>query len=748
MPSARDRLAELRALRASGKKRLSTYEVEEQGDIYEEVDDDGYKKIIRGRLDEDDFVVDDNGAGYADDGREVWNEQAPEYDSDDSDELPARGKAAKRKREEEKGRKEKMNNGISKYFNSGHAATATATKPKPVATAEDDSFMDDLLGEVNTNVSKRPPTRNIVKSEARRKVRVLSPPRFERRPRANNAAGDENEVPSSPPKKNQPAFHSDDDLDDDPLPAVEDDDVFMGDPMPSSPISKAVERKVVVPVKKEISDEEDIDMMDIAEATVSASIKTENVNITGSRPVPKIKKEEPTTPAGSSPNKPMPELLDASWNDVRNKLNVLSSPAPEMRSFGKLRAQDVVEEDGSLLFFWLDYTEVNGSLCLFGKVKNKQSDSYTSAFVKIDNILRKLYFLPRENRFKQGRETDEEVGMENVYEEVDQMMSRLKVGMHKMKPCSRKYAFEMRGVPKEADYLKLLYPYDKPALPMEVKGETFSHVFGTNTSLFEQFVLWKNIMGPCWLKIDEADFSAVNNASWCKFECQVAKPALVTPVSEMENMEMPPLTLMALSFRTQLNTKENKKEILAISARVYEDVSLTDTTPPERLPCKTFTVMRPPGQSYPMHFEAECRKQRGSIMLEKSEQFLLSKFLAMFERMDPDVIMGHQLQDVDLSILLNRLREKKTPGWHRVGRLRRGEWPKNYNKNSGFFAERQLIAGRLMCDLGNDMGKSLMTNCQSWSLTEMCQLYLGEGNDRQDLDVEEALKTWASSKGG
>jgi DNA polymerase alpha subunit A len=129
MPSARERLAELKALRASGKKRIDTYEVEEQGDIYEEVDDDGYKKIIRDRLDEDDFVVDDNGAGYADDGREVWNERTAEYDSDDSDELPAQSKAAKRKREEEKQRKEKINNGISKYFNSGTSA-ASAPKPK------------------------------------------------------------------------------------------------------------------------------------------------------------------------------------------------------------------------------------------------------------------------------------------------------------------------------------------------------------------------------------------------------------------------------------------------------------------------------------------------------------------------------------------------------------------------------------------------------------------------------------------
>jgi DNA polymerase alpha subunit A len=129
MASARARLAELRALRASGKKRLSTYEVEEQGDIYEEVDEEGYKKVIRNRLDEDDFVVDDNGEGYADDGREVWNERNGGYsDESEDDELPARSKAAKRKREEEKQRKEKINNGISKYFNSG--AAAAAPKPK------------------------------------------------------------------------------------------------------------------------------------------------------------------------------------------------------------------------------------------------------------------------------------------------------------------------------------------------------------------------------------------------------------------------------------------------------------------------------------------------------------------------------------------------------------------------------------------------------------------------------------------
>lgn len=49
--------------------------------------------------------------------------------------------------------------------------------------------------------------------------------------------------------------------------------------------------------------------------------------------------------------------------------------------------------------------------------------------------------------------------MNDVYQEVDGLMSKLGVNMHKIKPCSRKYAFELPDIPKEAEYLKLLYPY-------------------------------------------------------------------------------------------------------------------------------------------------------------------------------------------------------------------------------------------------------------------------------------------------
>src|ERR1700753_3127205 len=91
--SRRAALAELVALRASKQKRISTYEVEDQGEIYEEVDEEGYKKVIRKRLDEDDFVVDDNGEGYADDGREEWDEGGAGHHSGSEKEDQPRAKS-------------------------------------------------------------------------------------------------------------------------------------------------------------------------------------------------------------------------------------------------------------------------------------------------------------------------------------------------------------------------------------------------------------------------------------------------------------------------------------------------------------------------------------------------------------------------------------------------------------------------------------------------------------------------------
>ncbi|KAK7949691.1 DNA polymerase alpha catalytic subunit [Apiospora saccharicola] len=684
----RNKFAELRALRASGKKAIDTYETEETADLYDEVDENQYKKIVRERLNQDDFVVDDNGEGYADDGREEWD-RVQQHDSESEDERVIRGgrpsKSDKRKRDEEQAKKDANDKNISEYFMKGR--TAPQPKAKVVKTEEDDKFLADLLGEVDTNIPApvtRIPKRN--RSPERRRARVLSPAPETRQTKKARVTPER--IPS--PDTYDDAVFSDP-MGDDLPPPTRDLPMSDMDPAPSSPITKAVARKAQIKTEP-ADDEDDVVMMEVAH---TGTINAASVNLSSSRPIKKLIKPEPyPTPASSSPTKPADVAVDSSsWNKLTSELNVVSSPQSEQKSIGKIDYKDAIEEDGSLNFFWTDYTEVNGSLCLFGKVLNKKTKSYVSCFVKVDNILRKLYFLPRQHRKRGGVETTDEVEMMDVYSEVDEIMTKMNVGMHKIKACTRKYAFELPGIPKEAT------------------GETFSHIFGTNTALFEQFVLWKRIKGPCWLKIKDADFGSLKNASHSKLEVLVEHPNMA-----------------------------NKQEIISISARIYET---------EKLPCRTFTLIRPNGAAFPIGFEKLAKeRKKGLIKLMKQESEILSFFLAQIDVVDPDVIMGHQLEGVDYSILLNRLQEKRTPQWSRLGRLRRSGWPSSIAKVGGnVFAERQVMAGRLLCDLANDAGKSVMYKCQSWSLTEMVSLYLG-GEKRRDVDNEAALKTWAAERNG
>lgn len=187
---------------------------------------------------------------------------------------------AKRKREEDEEKKQKIANGINKYF-SAKAAMAPP-KPKPVKTAEDDAFMNDLLGEVDVNTSTRRIASRMkpVKDESRRKTRVLSPPLPYTKSRSKHQTNaTENAQVDTPP--------TDELYDNDGFRPMLDDDVPMSDPLPSSPVVKAVERKTQPVIKVE---EEEEDLMEVTQAVGHANT-TASINFTGSKPPPKIKKE-------------------------------------------------------------------------------------------------------------------------------------------------------------------------------------------------------------------------------------------------------------------------------------------------------------------------------------------------------------------------------------------------------------------------------------------------------------------------
>lgn len=339
-------------------------------------------------------------------------------------------------------------------------------------TEEDDQFLASLLGEVDRNIPAAAPrqSKKRDRSAERRRARIPSPAPEHRRPAPKKARLSDVVLPTA--EVEDSCIASDDDTfmpmdEDDALPAVlPADDIPTSDPAPSSPTVKVAER--MSKLRADADDDEDDDMMEVAHA---GAITAASVNLSASR-VPKktIKVDPYPSPISSSPNKgaPEPAVDSSAWNDINSRLNVVGSSPSESRGINKIDYKDAVEEDGSLNMFWTDYTEVNGSLCLFGKVLNKRTKSYVSCFLKVDNILRKLYFLPRQNRVVDDVETSDEVGMMDVYQEIDALMTKMKVDMFKIKGCTRKYAFELPSIPKEGQYMKLFYPYTSTSLPESV----------------------------------------------------------------------------------------------------------------------------------------------------------------------------------------------------------------------------------------------------------------------------------------
>ena len=58
--------------------------------MYDEVDEDQYKSIVKGRLQRDDFIVDDGVEGYADNGMDDWENNGGVQESDE--EVKPKGK--------------------------------------------------------------------------------------------------------------------------------------------------------------------------------------------------------------------------------------------------------------------------------------------------------------------------------------------------------------------------------------------------------------------------------------------------------------------------------------------------------------------------------------------------------------------------------------------------------------------------------------------------------------------------------
>uniref|UniRef100_A0A8D0CJR8 Polymerase (DNA directed), alpha 1 n=1 Tax=Scleropages formosus TaxID=113540 RepID=A0A8D0CJR8_SCLFO len=559
------RKAALEQLKKAMKGEKVKYEVEELTSVYEEVDEEQYSRMVRERRD-DDWIIDDDGTGYVEDGREIFDEDL----EDDAPDAGAKGSGA----------------GPGRNWN---VSTLTFVPvSRRVLQKDVDLSSDALLGDILHDLhSEKPPVVTPPPVVALRKKKVTGNPMnpFSVKPRTpkmsvhvcvREVGGCDFVRCGGTRSRTEPS-------------------------RPRSPVA-------------------------VSRITFGSHDKSVWGHLCDPCPVP------------CSLN----ALGSSCWDDGVDSER--SDPAVLEVQVDSSHLPLVEGPDGDTVFrfYWLDAFEDQysqpGVVFLFGKVWIDSAKAHVSCCVAVKNVERVVYLLPRELKMNlaTGKETETPVSMMDVYQEFSDLSEKFRIFKFKSKKVQKSYAFEIPDVPSQSEYLEVRYSAEMPQLPSDLKGATFSHVFGTNTSCLEHLLLSRKIRGPCWLDIRTPQPSS-QSMSWCKVEAVAQRSALIDVVRDLPP---PPLVVMAISMKTVQNNRTHHNEVVSLAALVHHRFPL-DKAPP-RPPYQTHfcVVSKPSDCIFPYDFKDAVRRKNGAVEIAATERTLLGFFLAKMHKIDPDVIVA------------------------------------------------------------------------------------------------------------
>ena len=447
--------------------------------MYDEVTEDQYKSIVRGRLQKDDFVVDDGVTGYMDNGMDDFGEGDENVDSDD-DEVDKKNKcmwfqmfyafvlnfpsAAKKKVKDTSKAKAKP-----KAPPPSLVAPSISNYRPAVSEDQEQDLLDSILGgmhDVPITIHKK--TRKRKPSPEHGGISSSPPPPSRFSLYRGNKSGSSGYEDTS----------SDGPIDDGPTVPDSDDPIFSPKKKAKTSggyaVTPAIDRMGRMEVHSgtegyDASFDNSFDGVDM-----DAFMEVDDDDLKAMREPTNIKMDldkKNLKPLNGVPNK---EPDNPSWLSVYDSLSIANDdtlgPLGHSSVTNSNSNISALESDGSLRFFWLDYLEHEGKLYFIGKLKDKISAAWISCCVTVEGLQRNLFVLPREKRVEQDeedmlRETDEVPGMKDVFDDFDQVRKKAGIKGWKAKFVKRKYAFGEADVPKEASWLKVVYGFDGVSLP-------------------------------------------------------------------------------------------------------------------------------------------------------------------------------------------------------------------------------------------------------------------------------------------
>lgn len=738
-------LQRLKELKGSKNK----YEVSDVDCVYEEIDEKEYGKKVLERA--DDWIVDDDGSGYVEDGRDIFDDDLDE----ESLSKTSKSKASSSK----KGNRAKV---LEPSENKGSSNIRTMLMSMPVkrkaanVKLDEDDVLGDIMSELNSDGNSGTASNKFATVEMSASDYLKSFKKSVKIPKTESLV--KPLVGLVKPKtvgktesvkiKNEPISPVKMDIEDAPE-SQRIDDFDSNDGFPTD-IPECSALSAVNDVNWDI---EEFDSQEISGAPAKSNVSAVKNEIaskgkpnTGST---SIKTEMGLEVEGRSESGLTEEQLAAVW--VAMESAGASKPVQLVDAavdLSKLPMTTNEKGDQVLRMFWLDAYEdpfrQPGTVYLFGKVWVESMKGHVSCCVAVKNIERKIYLLPREEKIdvKSKVRTGEAVTIMDVYNEFNnEVTKKFNITQFKSRKVSKNYAFSLPDVPLSSEYLEVKYPASLGALPSTLQGATFSRVFGTTTNSLELFLIERRIKGPCWLDLCAPE-PVKNPTSWCKVEASLSKPELVM-VHSGKPIAPPPLVVSTINMRTVVNPKTHQSEIVMIGCLVHHQFHVDRPAPNPPFQEHFCAFTKPCDMPWPInHKEAVSGFTRTKIEKVDTERALLGFFLAKLFKIDPDLLVGHDISGFDLEVLMHRIFVNKIPNWSRMGRLRRAN-PSQTGKGR-VQLERNAVCGRLVCDI--KISAKELIRSRSYDLGALCETVLKlKEDERQDLSADEVKKCFMNS---
>lgn len=763
-------LERLKALRRDGR-RSDTNQIKVADPIYDTVDEDEYESLVAKRRQEaEEFVVDDDGLGYLDEGQEEdWSKACGPMSSDESEgdnEKPKKKKAEKK--EVEKAKKPTSLSAAAALMGKQRLSnmfTSSVFKKRDEKGKSllSDSIVDDVIAEFAPDEGDR---------ERRRKghsslVKCLNPVGLISKVKSENLGingGDSrlrNEISTDVGKSCENLQIN----------------LSKGNVCGEGDLERVSDK--AENMDTELANNLDVGLSDslMKESMVEESV----LNNSEVKRELEVKKEFLLNAKVNKEEKDQAFSATAGWQAVRAAGNGSVAEINRSANFDE-KHEFEVESDGSLPFYLLDAHEefygVNaGNLYLFGKIK--VGNSYQSCCVVVKNMQRCVYAIPNGSVFQNETVTklekdveESKISLTAFRSKLQEMASGLKTDIAKrlleqnvssfsMTPVKRNYAFERSDIPLGENYaLKITYPFKDPPLPADLKGETFGALLGTHCSALELFLIKRKIKGPSWLTASNFSICPVpQRVTWCKFEFIVDFPKNIQVSNSPKSIaEIPPVVVTAINLKTVINEKQVNEIVSASVICCHKAKIDTPMLPSEWTRAgmlSHFTVVRKPeGDIFPMGFTKEVTERNlkaGSNVIghESSERALLNRLMTELHKFDSDVLVGHNISGFDLDVLLHRVQACRVPSsmWSKIGRLKRSVMPKLTKGNTMFGSGASpgimsCVAGRLLCDTflcSRDLLKEV-----SYSLTQLAKTQLSK--DRKEVAPHDIPRMFRQSE--